>query len=248
MSSKSCSVKLSDVVTQYDGVSSGDFSRWIEKVELVSTLQGIKELETFLPLFLSGGAFEVYRMLPDTVKKDYAELRKSLLQAFSSDPVNAYEEFNARKLRPGESVDVFLADLRRLAGLVDSSAGDQWLKCAFIAGLPDHLRSQLRAACSVNAMSLEDVLDRARTLLKSSETCMVSAVRRTVVTCYSCGERGHVRRLCPKNSTPCSLEFDRSASAGKLSRDVSRCFVCGDPSHVAPACPNRFRVGGPKNE
>ena len=243
MGPKTNSVKLSDVVPMYDGAG-GDFSRWIEKVELVSSLQGVKELETFLPLFLSGGAFEVYRMLPDAVKNDYASLKKNLLQAFSSDPVSAYEEFNARKLRPGESPDVFLADLKRLAGLVDG-ASDQWLKCAFIAGLPDHLRSQLRAACSIGTMSLEDVLGRARALLRSSETCMVSVTRKTDVTCFSCGERGHIRRQCPKKSSPTSSD---RPTPGKQGQGVRRCFVCGDLSHLAPVCPNRFRPKEAKNE
>jgi len=243
MGPKSNAVKLSDVVPMYDGAG-GDFSRWIEKVELVTSLQGVKQLESFLPLFLSGGAFEVYRMLPDAVKNDYANLKKSLLQAFSSDPVSAYEEFNTRKLRPGESPDVFLADLKRLAGLVDG-ASDQWLKCAFIAGLPDHLRSQLRAACSFGTMSLDDVLGRARALLRSSETCMVSATRKAGVTCFFCGERGHIRRQCPRVSSPTSSDRPTSRDQGQGTR---RCFVCGDPSHLASVCPNRFRPREGKNE
>lgn len=84
-------VKLSDVIPPFDGTNA-EFSRWIEKLELVSSLQGIKELDKFLPLFLTGGAFSVYQMLPDEEKTDYAALRKSLLRAFASDPVVAYNK------------------------------------------------------------------------------------------------------------------------------------------------------------
>jgi hypothetical protein len=243
-------VKLSDVVLPFDG-RNAEFSKWVEKLELVSSLQGIKELEKFLPLFLTDGAFAVYQMLPDDVKGDYKLLRMNLLQAFATDPVNAYDQFIARKLCPGESVDVFLADLKRLAGLVDScGASDQWLKCAFIAGLPDHVRAQLRAACSISSMSLEDVLGRARALLwSSSETCMVSAVARSagrgqVVTCYACGEVGHLKRLCPRRG---SATFQPIVTQGR-ERSVRRCFVCGDLSHMANACPNRFDAQAAKNE
>ena len=55
---RSMSVKFSDIIQQYSGV--GDFSEWIRKVEMVASLQGVKELEKFIPLFLCGGAFAVY--------------------------------------------------------------------------------------------------------------------------------------------------------------------------------------------
>ena len=55
------SVKFSDIVRQNDGES--DFFEWAEKLELVAKLQKVKELENFLPLFLTGGAFLVYQGL-----------------------------------------------------------------------------------------------------------------------------------------------------------------------------------------
>ena len=50
-----------------------------------------------------------------------------------------------RRLQPGETVDVFLAELRRLAvpfgGLID-----KMLACAFVGGLPDTVMQLLRTA------------------------------------------------------------------------------------------------------
>ena len=63
------SVKLSDIICRYEDQSiSGDFAEWIEKLELVAKLQKIEDLKPFLPLFLNGAAFAVYKQLPDSVK------------------------------------------------------------------------------------------------------------------------------------------------------------------------------------
>jgi len=112
-------IKISDLVKCYeDSASSGDFSEWCDKLELVAKLQKVKDLVSFMPLFLSGPAFAVYRQLSEEVKGDYDRLKAELLLAFGIDGFRAYELLRERSLYEGESVDVYLADLRRLACLV----------------------------------------------------------------------------------------------------------------------------------
>lgn len=243
---KKGAVRFSDIIRQFNG-DGDDFAEWVEKLEFVASLQGVTDMEKFLPLFLSGGAYAVYQAIPIGDKNDYATVKSCLLKAFSADPFNAYEQFLSRRLLPGESVDVYLADLKRLAGLVDSTVSDHWLKCAFISGLPDNARSQLRAACSVDSMSLNGVLERARTLLKSAETCMVSLARKPVSTCFACGESGHFRRACPR--MPAAIgKFSSSSVRRGQAQGTRQCYVCGDSSHLAPACPSRYGAQGSKNE
>ena len=67
------------------------------------------------PLRLTGGAFAVYQQLPDADKQDVLKITKALRTAFAVDSFTAYDQFVARRLQPGETVDVFLAELRRLA-------------------------------------------------------------------------------------------------------------------------------------
>jgi hypothetical protein len=113
------SFKFSDILYQYDG--SGDFSEWIRKLELVARSQKITDLENFLPLFLSEGAFSVYENLDENVKSSYEKLKAALLSCFSLNAFQAYKKFTSRCLKPGESVDVFAADLKRLASFISST-------------------------------------------------------------------------------------------------------------------------------
>jgi len=39
------SVKLSDIISKYEGNNSGEFSAWLDKLELVANLQKITDLE-----------------------------------------------------------------------------------------------------------------------------------------------------------------------------------------------------------
>ena len=71
-------------------------------------------------------------------------MKKTLLAASTADPYEAYDQLISRRLRPGESPDVYLADLRRLATLF-GSINEKALACTFILGLPEEVRQLLRA-------------------------------------------------------------------------------------------------------
>ena len=80
----------------------------------------------------------MYQQLEENDKKDYDKTKEALISAFALDQYEPYEQFERRKLRPGEAVDVFVADLRRLAGLFESMP-DSSLACAFVTKLPSRL-------------------------------------------------------------------------------------------------------------
>lgn len=140
-------VRLTDIVKAYDGT--GDFSEWSKKLENVAKLQGVDDLAAFMPLFLCGGAFAVYEGLTEECQSDYGELKMALNKAFSPNPLKAYSELCNRKLHPGESVDVYGADIKRLASLVaqNTELDEGWLKCAFTHGLPLSLREKVGDKC-----------------------------------------------------------------------------------------------------
>ncbi|XP_045105468.1 uncharacterized protein LOC123500980, partial [Portunus trituberculatus] len=125
------------LIPEFDG-QSHPVVEWLEKLELVCKLRGITELHNVAPLRLSAGAFSVYQQLS--------------------------KQFVARKLRDGEPVDVYLADLRRLAEHF-GGIPDEGLSCAFVAGLPEAARHVLRAGCRLETMGICQLLNRARAVL-----------------------------------------------------------------------------------
>lgn len=206
-------VKISDLVQQYDG--SGDFAEWIRKLELVSRLQKFDKLENYLPLFLSGGAFAVYEALDEAVKNDYSRLKAALTSAFSVNCFLAYEQLMHRRLDAAEPVDVYLADIRRLAGLVCPKPDDALIKCAFVCGLPEAAKCQLQAITSLDSLPLADVAARARTLMANVSSYSAAAARSRLPQ----PQAGHSAR--------------RQPAARR------RCFVCGSETHLVRSCPQR---------
>lgn len=241
MASTAISVKFGDIIRQYDG--QGDFSEWLRKLELVAELQGVTNVEKFLPLFLSGGAFSVYESLEDDVRKDFAKLKMALVNAFSLNAYSAYETFVSRRYITGEPIDVYLSELRRLARLVSTATDEAWIKCAFISGLPDDLKRQLKSATSLDSITLAAVVERARTLTNvDQDLCgavgfhtdkVNKAAWKETRICHNCQKPGHLARFCRQ---------DR-----KEHRTRANCIFCGDTGHFMAACPVRS-AEVPKNE
>lgn len=222
------------LIPEFDG-KSADVVEWIEKFEMVCRLRGIRNLQDIIPLRLTGGAFAVYLQLSETQKGKYEEVKTALVSAFASDGFMAYEEFIARRLHDGESVDVYLADLRRLATLI-GGLPDKALMYAFVAGLPDNTRRLLRAGSRMETMDLQQALARARAVLVEEEATVAAATvaqtRRPAqhdqpVTCHTCNQPNHFARDCRLQS---------ARGGRRAGRPAIRCFRCGRQGHVAAVC------------
>ena len=218
-------------------------------------------MQKFLPLFLSGGAFSVYESCSTDVKEDYEQLRAALTNAFSLN-TSAYEAFVSRRYVSGQAVDVYSSELRRLARLVCATSDDSWIKCAFVAGLPDKLKRQLKAAVSLENMTLEEVVERTRNLTNVQESCCAIGIRKerrtgAVDTCYNCQKAGHLARDCANGSSQrtavscCEhskslLQLLKAWSpgsplCGRLATAAKQLTIrfCGEISHVMANCPVR---------
>ena len=228
-------VKLSDLVKTYESVEkSGDFSEWCDKLELVAELQKVKDLHSFLPLFLSGPAFAVYKQMAPTVKADFKALKKELTNAFGVDSFSAYQQLQTRVYVAGETVDVYLADLKRLVELIGQEDAEPLLKCAFVAGLPTDVAVQLKAIVAVEKLSLNELVARARMILTTVHggvtSCAVGVVKTRDVQCFSCSGRGHVSRDCPTRL--------------KSGKKFVRCYTCHAAGHISKNCPQKGNETG----
>jgi hypothetical protein len=225
------------MVKSFDG-SSGSVEIWLEKMKLVARLQKIEELENFLPLYLEGAAFAVYNQLTAEKKRKAEEIEKALLAAFAQDLFSAYDSFRQRSWMPGEAVDVFLADLRRLACLANIDS-DGLIRCAFICGLPTDVSAQLRASVRITSADLSVVAEQARILMGGRiHGAMVAINPRATkdqrkIVCHECGG-DHPVRFC-KNKKQEKQE----------NRQSFACWNCGG-GHLARNCTNSGNgQGGP---
>ncbi len=83
----------------------------------------------------------------------------------------AYKQFAVCHLRLGETVDIFLAELRKLA--TQFGGMTEWgLVFAFIAGLPEHAEKLLQATTRVDDLPISEILACARAILRTaSQVC-----------------------------------------------------------------------------
>ena len=176
-----------------------------------------------LPLRLSGGAFAVWSQLPTASRGSLEAVRGALFAAFALDEHAAYEAFSVRRLEPGESADVILADLRRLAALFGGMP-ERGLRCAFVAGLPEVVRQTLRAGSRAEGLDLASVLTRARALLGDQRVTASAAAAR----------RDQSPSPWQQSRAPRNQEARQNGPGRR------RYWTCGRPGHLAAACPQRL--------
>ena len=205
------------LIPEYDGASAISVVEWLDKVELVCKLRDIECLEEVIPLRLTGGAFSVYQQLDDEKKQDAASIKEALIAAFEHDSFMAYDTFIARRLEPNETVDVYLADLKRLASLF-GGVSEAALGCAFVSGLPHSARQILRSGSRMETMSLCQLLTRARAVLADEATGGAAVTRRA--------------------NEPTSYDSRTAAfESGKMNNHGQvLCFKCNGPNHLARDC------------
>lgn len=232
--STTVSLRLHDLVTCFDG--STDFSEWIRKFEMVAKLQKMEELHLLLPMLLAGGAFAVYENSSEEMRGDYAQIKRQLMTAFSLSPFQAYAHSVNRKLKIGESVDVYVADLRRLASIFMDQVDEQWLKCAVVHGLPSEIKGQLVGEVACGNLKLEEVLGRIRALWNngvqsdSGEVAMVAHGPAKITGSRSVSGGGGARSSGPVRS--------------QVSTRVGCCFQCGKYGHLARSCSQKNGTDG----
>ena len=218
------SLKHSDVIKQFDG--EGDFSEWVRKFELVCKIQKLENLHDVIPLFLARDAFNVYESLSESVKNDYSKIKQALIASYSLDCFSAYEEFSRRTLRPQESIDTYLSDLKRLGGLMDERITENILLLAFVNGLPNEMKNLLKSMPSIMDISLSELVEKARMIDRTTQRMQsiqcVAIKESDKIICFRCKEPGHKKG-------------DRSCRYYK----EKLCFICSSNLHFARDCPEK---------
>ena len=199
------SVNLEGFVKPYRG-KHDDWDVFWSKFTVLASLSGCSsddEIMKRLPLFLDGDAFLIYSKMSDTDKKDVDKVKTTMMKSFGVSKSIAYSQFTSRRLRVDESVDAFVADLRRLltlSGHNDVGEKDSVIIEQILAGLPQGTAIQVRLAFAGKEMTISGCSDaiRAIVVVQSAASAPVNVSAAAAVVCHQCNEPGHIRRNCPK--------------------------------------------------
>ena len=205
---------------------------------------------THLPLLLDKAAYQVFDALSDDNKKKPDEIKAALSQAFAMSAAEAYRSFTARVMRRGESVDAYVAELKRLLVLskhkIADDDKDPMLMEQMIRGLPRDFSREVRIQCSGNDMTITDIMTRVRAMAVDDDGGASSRPVAAVVECHNCHGFGHMRKDCPnkgagsgKGSSP-RQEGQRSGNASR----GPKCFRCKEYGHIRRNCPQQAKKMG----
>ena len=202
-------------IPEFDGT--GNVVEWLEQAALLCELRAVS-LMAVLPTRLRGGAFAVWSRMPAETRHHLSSVKAKLLRAFAMDPFTAQAEMTRRRLRPGETADVYLAALQQLAELM-GGLPERAIAIIFVNGLPETAQASVRDGLG-DSFSLEYVLDRARAVLSRTTVAAAGPAAAAAATtaggppphhsdssrstrrpgpirCWTCGRLGHVARMCP---------------------------------------------------
>ena len=205
-----------------------------------------------LPLFLEGDAFLVFTRMSDADKKKKDKVQEVMVKSFSVVKDKAYGQFTTRKLKPDESPDAFVAELRRLleaSGHKVRDDKDSVLISQVLAGLPSDVCKQVRLAFAGKDMTISGCLEAVRALLSVNGAPLgmagpssTGSVAASNVVCHRCGETGHFRKACPKRSSSSSRSGTNGGgnrSGAQRGATGSTCFFCDKSGHMKKDCPAR---------
>ena len=156
---------------QFSGLDAGT---WLNKVKAAAVVNswGEKEILTYIPLLLSDSHAPWYFSLSETTKKNWKILQAAFTSRFVTKQGFRHvylEQFNSRKLMPGESIDEYVHSLRKLAKSLDKTDAD--ILESFVVGWPDNIRLHV---IQKDPESVEAAVQQARLLLAfNTSQCVI---------------------------------------------------------------------------
>ena len=131
--------------------ASGDANEWFSRHEICCKANGWNNATKAVKLttLLEGEALAVWLELSEEQQGCYATAKKEICTALIPMEFMSMDEFDRRKMRPGEVLSIFVHDLKNLLEQamprLDIKGRDQLLLHQFLAGIPDAVSKQLSA-------------------------------------------------------------------------------------------------------
>ena len=146
----------SDILRPFTG--EGDVFTWLNKLKLVAKLQKIEDIAMLIPTYLEGNALAVCLEMRERDQSDAESIENGLKTEFSEDSFETYNKLR-RVAWTGELVDVYAAEIRRLAGLVRyvGRGREKIVKMVFVSGFPDRISMELQRLNGIATMEVEEL-------------------------------------------------------------------------------------------
>ena len=219
--------------------SEGDPTEWFQRFDICSTANDWDDTMKAkkLPTLLEGEALAIWLELSQDEQKDYGEAKKRIVSRMAPMKFISMDDFHARRMRPGESLSIFVHDLKRLLSQAmpetEGPTRQQLLRHQFLAGLPATVSKQLRATGDID--DLEKMVERAKLLLTLEQN-----------------ERAATLDTAPQNPDVTSLQQQIAALTEQVAAlassrkfvqpsNVRLCYRCRQPGHVQKNCPSTRR-------
>ena len=151
----------------------------------------------------------------------------------------AFCDLVSRKWKDEESVDVYIAELKRLAAVAGSE--ERTVRMVLLNGLPEKVGGQLKTTPGIKQMTLQQVVELARKVMAAATAPLdpgplpgeTVAVVREVESCP-----------CKAGKTGAVATAATSEAAGAAMSGPVKCFYCAEEGHVVRVCPKKRRGRG----
>ena len=223
--------------------SSGDVDEWFSRFEIcckANDWSGATKAAK-LPTLLEGEALAVWLELSEEDKDDYSKAKKAIKSKLLPTAFSALDKFNRRSMLPGETLPLFLHDLKRLLDQampdLPQDAREQLLLHQFLSGLPTAISKQLRS--TGETQRLDTTVERAR-LLMAIECDQESKSVATISESDAAKECSEVMQLKTQLSELTEQVATLAAvQSSKHHSQPPRCFACQGIGHFQRNCPNQ---------
>ena len=146
---------------------------WFKKFEICCKANNWDDVTKAvkLPTLLEGETLAIWLEFSEVEQASYETAKKLLVSKLTPAEFVSLEEFHKRSLRPGETLTLFVHNLKTLLDRampgMDADARGQLLVHQFLTGIPQTVGTQIRA--SGETLTLEKVVERARLLMTIRE-------------------------------------------------------------------------------